>query len=130
VCVADASRAEALEKRLTCESVSREATRHPEAFLLHWFWFVVFYFSLRELQSRHWASVSQSQFTMRGMPNLIVFLLMPLHSLDEFTPFPKDSLTAQAEDAETLQQAQTLKDAVRKYLRKECGIGELKKLFK
>ena len=67
---------------------------------------------------------------MRGMSNLIVFLLMPLHSRDEFTPLPKDALTAQAEDAETLQQAQTLKDTVRKFLKKECGIAELKKLFK
>ena len=63
------------------------------------------------------------------MPGLIDFILTPLHSPDEFTPLPENALVVQAEDAETIQQAQTLKDTVKKFLKKECGIAELKKLL-
>ena len=60
------------------------------------------------------------------MPGLTRFVITPPQSSNENPPEP---VTVEAENVETLRKAQALKDAVLKFLKKECGRGELKKLL-
>ena len=60
------------------------------------------------------------------MPGLTLFLVTPPRSFDKNQPVP---VTVAADNVHTLQQAQTLKDTVKRFLKKECGRRELKKLL-